>query len=247
MNWSCARNGVFESTFGSLAQVQRINACYHDWIPHEAVLFGYMKVKARCFKCGTWWDGQMEAKKFDNAKPALELLPPSYWEVGTLSHNIAEWYFTRTPGALVDAHPAYDPTPVLEFGRAKYGAHNWFKGMRWGRLVGAFHRHCNKLRYGVWCARDLDDIDPESGLPHGAHAACCHLFLTEYAHRGIGEDDRPSRVEPDVVSALSPVLEPAPITEADLRLKDAIGYALYDLTHGGGVESAIAHLKAVSE
>lgn len=134
-------------------------------------------------------EAKSKGTKHDQDKPRLELLPPSYWRRGghVLSCEMAHWFFYGGASPQV----CYDPEPVLRFGATKYADHNWVKGMEWSRLVGAFHRHCNKLDSGLWVARDLDEPDLESGLPHGAHAACCALFLREYETAGLGIDDRP--------------------------------------------------------
>lgn len=50
-----AREQPKESLFGSREQVDKINACYHEWVPRPATLFGYMDVEAHCRKCGTWY------------------------------------------------------------------------------------------------------------------------------------------------------------------------------------------------
>jgi len=129
--------------------------------------------------------------KYDQGKPALELLPPSYWSLvySKYSWLLALWYYyNEWPSELI---LDYDPIPVLVFGKEKYGAFNWFKGMRWGRLVGAFHRHCNVLVDGVWRPRDLCEVDDETGLMHGQHAECCRLFLAEYRCRNLGDNDCP--------------------------------------------------------
>jgi hypothetical protein len=34
-------------------------------------------------------------------------------------------------------------------------------------------------------------LDPESGLPHLYHAACCLMFLARYEQDNLGTDDRP--------------------------------------------------------
>lgn len=72
---------------------------------------------------------------------------------------------------------------VLAFGAQKYDRHNWRKGMDWSRLVGAAMRHI-----AAW--NDGEDIDPESGISHLAHARCCLGFLMEYQAKELGEDDR---------------------------------------------------------
>lgn len=72
---------------------------------------------------------------------------------------------------------------VLRFGAQKYAAHNWRKGIAWGRLIGAALRHLTAFMDG-------EDLDPESGLPHVDHLACCVMFLQEHYHRRRDLDDR---------------------------------------------------------
>lgn len=77
---------------------------------------------------------------------------------------------------------------VLNFGASKYKDRGWEVGMGWGRLIGAAFRHIKAWAMG-------EDLDPESGLSHLAHAACCVLFLLAYQIRKIGIDDRPRHKE----------------------------------------------------
>jgi hypothetical protein len=72
---------------------------------------------------------------------------------------------------------------VLTFGAEKYAARNWEKGMSWGRCFGALMRH-------MWLWWRGDDCDPETGLSHLDHAACCLMFLKAYESRKVGTDDR---------------------------------------------------------
>lgn len=72
---------------------------------------------------------------------------------------------------------------VLEFGAKKYSKNNWKKGMEWTRLVDSALRHLTAWNEG-------EELDPESGLSHLAHAKCCLSFLIEYQTKGLGEDDR---------------------------------------------------------
>ena len=137
-------------------------------------------------------------KKYDKNKPSLELLPPSYWIVSghTLSYEVSNWYFYRKSLPITTR---FDAVPILEYGVRKYGLHNWHRGMRWGRIVGAFHRHCNYYNenLGLWVKRDLGELDEETNAPHGQHAQCCLLFLREYYSQWIennvliGENDCP--------------------------------------------------------
>lgn len=75
---------------------------------------------------------------------------------------------------------------VLTFGAAKYGNRNWELGMGWGRPYAALRRHLN-----AWWAGE--DKDPETGMSHLWHVACCAAFLVTYEARGAGTDDRPER------------------------------------------------------
>jgi hypothetical protein len=129
--------------------------------------------------------------KDDQGKPQLELLPPSYWGDHTdavLSKTIALFWFKNSK---LPETTRYDPVPALEFGAKKYSKKNWYsKNIAWSRFVGAFLRHCNIFEDGVWCPRDLEELDEESGLPHGMHAECCLVFLREYMLGGLGQDDR---------------------------------------------------------
>jgi len=98
----------------------------------------------------------MQGKKHDRGKNRLELIPPEMIE------GLGE---------------------VLTHGAAKYGDHNWARGMRWSRYYGAALRHMNAFWSG-------QDHDTESGLLHLQHAACAVAFLIAYFQRGVGEDDR---------------------------------------------------------
>lgn len=72
-----------------------------------------------------------------------------------------------------------DVAAVLTFGAAKYGPNNW-QGLTDfdDRYYAAILRHVFALGTG-------EEIDPESGLPHLAHAACGLLFLLS---RAVGHD-----------------------------------------------------------
>lgn len=62
---------------------------------------------------------------------------------------------------------------VLGFGAKKYGAFNWVKVPEArSRYYAASMRHLV-----AWWEGERDD--PESGLPHLAHALCCIAFLLE--------------------------------------------------------------------
>lgn len=72
---------------------------------------------------------------------------------------------------------------VLEFGAEKYSPWNWHKGFLWLRLWNAATRHLFAWVTG-------EDRDPETGLSHIAHAACCLLFLLAHEEENLGTDNR---------------------------------------------------------
>lgn len=89
----------------------------------------------------------------------------------------------KPPMELLDAYALEQVALVLEFGRRKYSAHNWRKGISYGRLAGAALRHVFAFLRG-------EDNDPESGLPHIAHAMCCLMFLLGMPRTRADMDDR---------------------------------------------------------
>ena len=84
---------------------------------------------------------------------------------------------------LFPSHAFLEVSKVLTFGAQKYDDENWRKGMKWKRLTGAALRH-------IFAWVSGEDKDPETGLSHLAHAACCLVFLITYEETSTGEDDR---------------------------------------------------------
>ena len=89
----------------------------------------------------------------------------------------------KIPVELLPTQALEEVAKVLAFGKKKYAAWNWAKGFKWTRLIGAAIRHIYAYQRG-------EDKDPESGLSHIAHAACCILFLLQHELSNLGEDDR---------------------------------------------------------
>lgn len=79
-----------------------------------------------------------------------------------------------------------DAARVLDYGRKKYAAWNWAKGMSWSIPLACAARHLLAIYDGE---RD----DKESGLPHAAHVVCNVLMLAAFA-RFYGEGDDLPRV-----------------------------------------------------
>jgi hypothetical protein len=75
---------------------------------------------------------------------------------------------------------------IMGYGAKKYGDWNWAQyrsDWKWGQLIGSTLRHIY-----AWMKRE--DIDPESGYPHLAHAAANLMMLLELIETKNGTDDR---------------------------------------------------------
>lgn len=88
----------------------------------------------------------------------------------------------KPPLHLVPLEALNDAARVMDFGDRKYAPFNWLGAVPEGdagvrKYVGAALRHLGAM----W--RDLDAVDPESGLPHLAHALTSLLFASEIRRR----------------------------------------------------------------
>ena len=84
---------------------------------------------------------------------------------------------------LLDPYAIEQLAEVLSFGSRKYAAWNWVGGIAYSRLTAALLRHVFAFLKG-------EDNDPETGLPHIAHAMCCCMFILGLSKRRDDCDDR---------------------------------------------------------
>lgn len=89
----------------------------------------------------------------------------------------------KLPLHLLSTEAMNQTAAVLAFGAQKYAEHNWRNGFAWSRPLSAAMRHITTFNAG-------EDTDPESGLSHLAHAACCIMFLLEFEKTHPHLDDR---------------------------------------------------------
>ena len=89
----------------------------------------------------------------------------------------------KPPMGLLDRYALEEVAKVMGYGANKYKAHNWREGLAYSRLYDAALRH-------IWAFIDLEDNDPESGLPHIAHAICMLMFLLRMTRDRKYLDDR---------------------------------------------------------
>lgn len=120
--------------------------------------------------------------------PCLNKFYEDFWRnitvAETVHRNEGDKYDTgKLRYDLIPVRPLRNLAGVYTMGAVKYGDLNYLKGMKWSRVYAAIMRHLEAWRRG-------EELDPESGLPHTAHAAWGCFTLQEYAKRSIGEDDR---------------------------------------------------------
>lgn len=84
---------------------------------------------------------------------------------------------------LVPMNALAEIAEIYDFGSAKYEDHNWRKGYDWSLSYGAMMRHLGAFWEG-------EDNDPESGLPHVAHAGWHCLTLLTFMREHPELDDR---------------------------------------------------------
>ena len=76
---------------------------------------------------------------------------------------------------LVPPYALDELVKVLTVGAQKYERENW-------RFVpDAERRYFDALQRHVWAWKRGETLDPETGLHHLAHAACCLFFLYEHS------------------------------------------------------------------
>jgi len=94
----------------------------------------------------------------------------------------------KPPLSLMSRVWLWEVGEVLGHGAKKYAAHNWRLGLKQSRLLDAALRH-------ITAYMDGEDLDPESGRSHLAHASCCLMFAFEMSKTHPQLDDR-YRVSP---------------------------------------------------
>ena len=92
----------------------------------------------------------------------------------------------KPPLTLVPAALPIITSVVMKLGAKKYGPYNWrLKKVRRTVYIEAAMRH-------LLSALDGEDCDPESGVPHEAHAAACVGIILDALVTGNLVDDRPT-------------------------------------------------------
>ena len=97
---------------------------------------------------------------------------------------------------LLPPHALEEVCKVLTFGSEKYEDENWRK------VEGGKARYFAAAMRHLWAIARGEKNDPETGLSHAAHAACCVLFLLEF------ELDKADHIPPFNLENLESYKEP---------------------------------------
>lgn len=93
----------------------------------------------------------------------------------------------KIPLDLISPVALFELGRVLEFGKKKYAAYNWSKGIVFTRVIAAILRHTFKYQMG-------ETLDPETGISHMAAVMCNSMFLLHFEKFRKDFDDRPREV-----------------------------------------------------
>lgn len=145
--------------------------------------------------------------RYNTGKPPLDLVPlsllaayhqhrPDYdalsdEQKSAIAALDALGMFQAREGKLLDVLYALgdgwgECAQVFEYGRRKYAAWNWAKGMPWSAPIACAARHLLAIIRG-------EHTDPESGLSHRGHVFCNIVMLGTYMGTFTEGDDRPAK------------------------------------------------------
>ena len=140
------------------------------------------------------YDSFGEYKKID--KEAWRIVTPSDLDATALASvgdvksdargSGARYNKGKPDYSLIPLATMADEARVWAYGKAKYAAWNWAKGQDWDVPFACLMRHLAAWQAG-------EELDPESLLPHLAHAMCNLRMLTLFAKNYPEGDTRPTQ------------------------------------------------------
>ncbi len=137
--------------------------------------------------------------RFNDGKPDLSLIPPRLLYVKGRTHldladALHDLMFAGDDSALTHWHNMMmrehvaDCAHVFEYGKRKYAAWNWAKGMAWSIPVACALRHAHAL----WV--EEQENDAESGLSHIGHILCNTTMILHFTRNYPDLNDLPHKV-----------------------------------------------------
>ena len=130
-----------------------------------------------------WVGPEAELKQIIEWIPVESVAPSSD---GTIQPGFAPKFdATKVRVDLLPIDPMMQVANVFGFGAKKYFANSYRQGetVAWSRTYGSILRHL----FAFWQG---EDTDPESGLPHLAHAGTQLFILMEHTTHNKDKDDR---------------------------------------------------------
>jgi hypothetical protein len=143
-----------------------------------------------CIASTDWGIGFPVPEVDENLKPISNnfderVKPIGIGDINSTAKGSAARYNSDKPDlSLIPLCTLEDEARVWMYGKNKYAAWNWAKGMPWSAVMASLMRHLSAFQSG-------EDNDPESGLPHLAHISCNVRMLTLYSKTYKEGDDRP--------------------------------------------------------
>lgn len=124
----------------------------------------------------------------------FDVLMPQASRLGALPalESLGIWQRTQDENMLLDVLTRLglggwvECAQVFEYGKKKYAAWNWAKGMPWSVPVACAARHLIAMLQG-------QETDPESGLPHRGHVFCNVVMLLQYTRTYPEGNDLPKK------------------------------------------------------
>jgi hypothetical protein len=110
--------------------------------------------------------------EFDHERPGFPLDPVKASQTATTGGR--KFDGNKLEYGLLPPYALQETVKVLTFGAQKYERDNWKK------VPDSKRRYYDALQRHLWAWKMGENIDPESGLHHLAHAMCCLMFLYEH-------------------------------------------------------------------
>ena len=110
--------------------------------------------------------------EFDHENPGARFDPIKASQTATTGGR--KFDGNKLEYGLLPAFALEETVKVLTFGAQKYERDNWKK------VPDSKRRYFDALQRHLWAWKQGEQLDPESGLHHLAHAMCCLMFLYEH-------------------------------------------------------------------
>lgn len=153
---------------------------------------------AKCPICNTYHEHfdacnkDSEPQFFIKPKPNVEnkqpSMSPNVGDVNSTERGSGARYNSGKPDfSLLPLFTLEEELRVWEYGKKKYAAWNWAKGMPWSVPYSSLMRHLSAWQAG-------EELDNETKLKHLAHAMCNLRMLMLYSETYTEGDDRPPTI-----------------------------------------------------